>query len=286
MSARQRDIGLYLLQAVLYISIVIFALYEFKRHTSPQPIYFTNAENALKSGKESAARKEFDEALRQRPRDPEVYMSVIQSCITQHKSLLEIEYAERAIAECKSQRPQVLSAFYVVIADAASKTDQPPHQQQAIDAGKHAFDLTPDNPVVQNQYGYLLADNALGRGPDVDKALTILRKALDGSRNSGKVIGELQSEPMFVAETEDSYGWALYKNEQYADAITTLTQALADYPENAFGDDRKVSYYHLGMAYAKLGRKDQAANAFNSALAYDAKYSDALKALARLGTGF
>ena len=126
----------------------------------------------------------------------------------------------------------------------------------------------------------MLADNATGPGPDVDTALAVLKKALNGIENGPTSAEEELLGPVFKAMTEDSYGWALYKNEAYPDALTALTQALEDYPVNSPREALKVSYYHLGVVYAKLGRKDQAANAFNSAIAYDAKYDDALAALA------
>ena len=281
MTLRQRELIAYLLQGVLYLGIILFALYEFKRHTTPQPIFFTTAEIALKAGNESAARKEFDEALRQRPHDPTAYASVIDACITQNKPALEAEYAQRAVDALTSQPPEVRAAMYQTLASAYSQIDHSPHLLRAISAAKRALDLVPESRVMQNEYGYLLADNSLGRGPDVDTALAILKKALDGIKSGKPIAGEEQLGPMFVAETEDSYGWALYKDEQYADALTALNQALEDYPDNAPGDDRKVLYYHLGMVYNKLSRRDQASNAFNSALAYDAKYADALAALAR-----
>ncbi len=288
-SAKRRAIILHLLQATFYLGIVLFALYQFKRHTLPQPIYFTTAENDLKAGNETAARKEFDDALRKRPTDPEAYVSVLQSCSSQHKSALEIEYAQRAIDALKQQPAGVRAIFYNVESQVYIEMDRPPHQQRAIEAAKQALDLLPDSEIMQNQYGYLLADNALTRGPDVDKALIVLKKALDEIKTGKGSDSADQLGPIFVAETEDSYGWALYKNEDYPDALTVLTQALGDYPEalddypkNAPGDVLKASYYHLGMIYSKLGRKDQAANAFNSAIAYDAKYEDALTAMAAL----
>jgi tetratricopeptide (TPR) repeat protein len=284
MSERQRDLAFYTLQAVLYIGIATFAIYQFKRYTSPQPVYFTTAENALKLGNEAAARKEFDESLRLRPNDPEAYLSVIQSCTQQQKPALVIEYALRAIEACKKEPPQVRFALYRVLSAGYQQVEHPPHQQRAIDAAKNALNIAPDNHIAQNEYGWLLADNALGRGPDVDTALAVLKRALDGIRAGPVSVDEAQLGPLVKAMTEDSYGWALYKNEQDADAVTALTQAIEDYPDNASSEDRKVSYYHLGMAFLKLNKSSQAANAFHSALAYDAKYADALTALSTLNT--
>src|SRR5580692_5826649 len=141
MSARQRELLYYLVQPVLFLSIILFALYQFKQHTVPQPIYFTNAENDLKAGRESAARKEFDDALRRRPNDPGTYLSVIQACTIQNKPALEVEYTLRAIDACKSQPQELRAELYQALAMAYSNIDRPPHQQRAIAAAKQAFDL-------------------------------------------------------------------------------------------------------------------------------------------------
>ena len=168
MTARQRELLYYLVQPVAFLSIILFALYQFKQHTVPQAIYFTNAENDLKAGRESAARKEFDDALLLRPNDPAAYLGVIQACAIQNKPVLEVEYTLRAIDACKSQPREFRAELYQTLAMAYSNIESPPHQEHAVAAAKQAFDLAPDNRLMENEYGYLLADNALGRGPDVE----------------------------------------------------------------------------------------------------------------------
>lgn len=286
MSARQREIAGYMLQAILFITIILFALYEFKRHSQPQPVRFDNAEQALKVGNLTGARKEFDNALRFRPDDPIVFLSIIQSCGSQKQYPLMVEYAERAVLACKQKPADVRSDLYRILAGAYSLVEEPPHQQRAIDAAKKALDLSPGSHFLQNNYGYLLADNAVGRGPDVTTAIQVLSAALTGIRKDPGSAEDAQLGPILVAETEDSYGWALYKNEQYPDAITALTQAIGDYPQTEqpeLNEALKASYYHLGMAFAKTGQTEQARNSFQSALAYDPKYANALAGLSALG---
>jgi Tfp pilus assembly protein PilF len=274
-----------MLVAAMFISVVMFALFEFKNHTAPQLIRFDNAEKALIDGRVADAKKEFDTALKFRPTDIIVYASIVQSCEKSNRAELAAEYAQRGVDACREQPVEERLQLFDMLIAAYTQLDHPPDQHRAIEAARSALALAPDNHLMQNALGFLLADNATGPGKDVDESLQILKDALNGIKKGPTSPEEAQLGPTFLAETEDSYGWALYKDGKYGDAISELSDALQDYPhypDKVPAEAVKVSYFHLGMAFTKLGQPDQALNSFNSALAYDPHFSDALAGVATL----
>lgn len=269
-------------QIVLLILAGAFALWEFKQRAAPQPIRIEAAATALRAGKPDQARAEFETALKSNPNDPAAYEKILATCSEAKSWDLMLEYGNRALSACKNLPKEDQAVFYTLLADAYEGKH---NSGEAIAMARRALDLQPQDSMIQNEYGYLLADNAVKKGPDVTEALRVLKEALVGlQKGSGFSLGGLNS-PVQLAETEDSYGWALYKNEQYPDAVTTLTQALNDYPEGSTPDldeARKVSFYHLGMAYLHNGQADQARNAFQKCLFFDANDTEAKAGLKEL----
>jgi len=96
----------------------------------------------------------------------------------------------------------------------------------------------PDDPAIQNFYGYLLAE----MGKDLDLAEELVRKALRKEPDNGYYI--------------DSLGWILYKKRDYAGAARELERAVAKAGEDA------VILEHLGDAYAALSRYKDALTAY------------------------
>jgi Flp pilus assembly protein TadD len=97
-----------------------------------------------------------------------------------------------------------------------------------------ALALQPDNPDLLNFIGYSWTE----RGMNTDKALSYLRKAVDLKPRDGFIL--------------DSYGWALYRSGQYAEAVKWMEQAISRMPDDATVLD------HLGDAYWQTGRKAEA----------------------------
>ena len=97
-----------------------------------------------------------------------------------------------------------------------------------------ALELQPDNPLILNYLGYSWVD----QGKNLEKALEMVKKAVMLRPDDGYVI--------------DSYGWALYRTEKYADAVAWLEKAIAQVPNDPTIND------HLGDAYWKVGRKHEA----------------------------
>ncbi|HEY8571092.1 tetratricopeptide repeat protein [Phenylobacterium sp.] len=98
-----------------------------------------------------------------------------------------------------------------------------------------ALKIRPDEPELLNYLGYTWID----RGERLKEALAMVEKAVAQNPRSGAMI--------------DSLGWAYYRMGDYKTAIQKLEQAV----ELEAGDPDINN--HLGDAYWKAGRKDEAA---------------------------
>ncbi|MEZ4774049.1 MAG: tetratricopeptide repeat protein [Bacteroidia bacterium] len=96
-----------------------------------------------------------------------------------------------------------------------------------------ALELTPDDPFILNNYAYYLSL----RGDKLPKAKSLAEKALKLSPNQ--------------VSYQDTYGWILYQEGQYAEAAKWLEKATAT-------ADSPIIFEHYGDTLLKLGRKDEA----------------------------
>jgi tetratricopeptide (TPR) repeat protein len=126
-----------------------------------------------------------------------------------------------------------LSALYVEMGDKA-KGEQVLEEVYAID---------PDDPSVNNDLGYLYAD----QGKKLEQAEGMIRKAL-------------ASEPENAAYL-DSMGWVLHRLGRDEEAVAHLEKAVSQ-PD---GDDATL-WEHLGDVYDKLGKAEKAREAWQKAL--------------------
>ena len=99
---------------------------------------------------------------------------------------------------------------------------------------QHALKLSPGQPSVLNYLGYSWVD----KGINLDKALGMIKEAVDARPNDGYIV--------------DSLGWAYYKMHRYQDAVKTLERAIELRPEDSTIND------HLGDALWRVGRKLEA----------------------------
>jgi Flp pilus assembly protein TadD len=97
-----------------------------------------------------------------------------------------------------------------------------------------ALKLRPDEPELLNYLGYSLID----RGEDLKEATAMIQKAVAADPRSGAMV--------------DSLGWALYRQGDYKKAVEKLEEAV----ELEAGDPEINN--HLGDAYWKVGRRDEA----------------------------
>jgi tetratricopeptide (TPR) repeat protein len=97
-----------------------------------------------------------------------------------------------------------------------------------------ALEARPDEPELLNYLGYSLID----RGERLKEAMAMVEKAVASNPRSGAMI--------------DSLGWAYYRLGDYKKAVEKLEQAV----EFDAGDPDINN--HLGDAYWKAGRRDEA----------------------------
>jgi len=102
----------------------------------------------------------------------------------------------------------------------------------------------PNEPTVLNHLGYFYAE----RNKKLDEATRLIQRALEHEPLSGAYL--------------DSLGWVYYQQGKHEDAVKLLVRALV-YEEDAVIRD------HLGDAYEKLGKLDEAREAWQRALTLD-----------------
>lgn len=105
------------------------------------------------------------------------------------------------------------------------------------------FAEEPDDPSVNNDLGYLYAD----QGKNLEQAERMIRKAIAAEPDN--------------AAYQDSMGWVLYKLERYDEALDWLKKAV-DTPSG--GDPTILD--HLGDCYHKLDRQEKARESWRQAL--------------------
>ncbi len=107
---------------------------------------------------------------------------------------------------------------------------------------QYTLNLDKNNPLVNNNYAYLLAEKDL----ELDKALNMSKLALSIEPEN----------PSYL----DTYAWVLYKMANYEEALIFIKKAL-----NYFEGSTEV-FDHLGDIYIKLNEKNKAIDAWNKAL--------------------
>jgi tetratricopeptide (TPR) repeat protein len=116
-----------------------------------------------------------------------------------------------------------------------------------------------DLAVAKNDLAYLLA----AQSEDLDRALRLAEEASQGLSDS--------------PAAADTLGFVYLQKSLHEPALQQFRRAvqLAEVRE----EDQSIYHYHLGLALRALGRTDDAAQAFEKALALDGNFQDARQAL-------
>lgn len=245
-----------------------------------------NQANAtLAQGDIKKATAQFDAEVRNDPGNPAVYDAIAAICAQNKHTDLAINYMERSLGPCKDLPRPERAQLYLRLS-ALYSTSEPKPQRKAVYAAQRAAELDPSDPINLNQYGYLLADNTTNRA-DLDVAVAKLTLALELLKKQGNS-PEVRDQ---ISETEDSYGWALYKLGKYDLASAALYQAINDVPEESTGspslaEQMKVLYYHLGASYHQQHKPDESRKALQTALSFDKEYKEAKDELDALNRDF
>lgn len=135
------------------------------------------------------------------------------------------------------------------------------HWPEAEKDFQQALAINPEQPQVLNYLGYSWVD----RGENLDKALDMIKKAVDLRPNDGYIV--------------DSLGWAYFKLSRYDDAVEQLERAVELKPEDSVIND------HLGDALWKVGRKREATFQWNHARDLDPEPAEREKIVKKLENG-
>ncbi len=126
---------------------------------------------------------------------------------------------------------------------------------------KAALVLRPDDSELLNYLGYSWID----RGENLAQALAMVQKAVAANPKSGAMV--------------DSLGWAYYRLGDYKKAVATLEEAI----ELEAGDPDINN--HLGDAYWRVGRRDEAQFQWKRVLTLDPDPKTKAEAQAKLASG-
>lgn len=133
--------------------------------------------------------------------------------------------------------------------------------QAAIKDLRAANDLEPDNPLLLNSLGYILADNNV----ELEEARKLLEKAVQMRPQSG--------------ETIDSLGWLMFRQGDYEAAIDRLEFAMMLSPNVA-----EIAE-HLGDAYWTTNRKEEAKLEWSKAVSLTKSSDDKARITAKMLKG-
>jgi tetratricopeptide (TPR) repeat protein len=122
-----------------------------------------------------------------------------------------------------------------------------------------------DVPLAKNDLAYLLA----AKNEQLDRALRLAEEASQG----------LGDQPAVA----DTLGFVYLQKSLHEPALQQFQRAVV-LAQNR-DEDQSVYHYHLGLALRALGRNDEAARAFERALALDGNFQDARQALEGLRAG-
>jgi tetratricopeptide (TPR) repeat protein len=131
-------------------------------------------------------------------------------------------------------------------------------QMKAIAHYQRSLQLQPDQPVVENNLAFLMADN----GQNTDVALTLAQSAQRALPNS--------------PDASDTLAWVYYKKALYPSALDMLQRAAKTAPDNV------SVQYHMGLVYVKMNNKPAAVTSFKRAVSLGAGSDTGKKAQAEL----
>ncbi|MFO0919519.1 MAG: tetratricopeptide repeat protein [Planctomycetaceae bacterium] len=192
------------------------------------------------SGETAAALESIDEALKLVPDNPT--LRVRECWIYSHSKQFDKAIAgfEKVMADFPNQKEIVrvcqfsLSNIYV----------QKGEQRKGEEILERVLEEEPDDPSVNNDLGYLYAD----QGKNLDQAEKMIRKAIAADPDN--------------AAYQDSLGWVLFKLGRFEEARTPLEKACS----LSTGTGDGTLWDHLGDVYHRLNLLDKAVEAWEKAL--------------------
>jgi tetratricopeptide (TPR) repeat protein len=221
--------------------------------TPDRPQAWVTAGRTYAMGRDFAkAEQSLTKALQLDPSSMEAYRILGQVFAAQNR----LDDAKRTYETQLAKDPNDVAATTMVGMIAAAQGDL----TRARGAFEKAVAIDPRAAVASNNLAYLDAD----AGTNLDVALNRAQTAK----------AALPDDPV----VDDTLGWVYVKRGLPALAITPLGEAIKKDKANP------VYHYHLGVAYAKAGDKDNARSALQRALQLSTTFPDAADARRTLGS--
>jgi tetratricopeptide (TPR) repeat protein len=198
------------------------------------------------------ARENLEKSIRKNPAYVTPYLSLAKILTDRN----QIDDAIQAYTTLIENRPDQAPAHTL----AGTLYEQKGRYDLAQTHYEKALAIDPDHIPAINNLAYLYAEQNL----HLDQALELARQA---RKQTGQV-------PAIM----DTLGWVYYKKGLYDSAAMEFEDAARIDPSNP------VFFYHLGLAYSKLGRSEDAKNALQKALALQTDFKGAETAVKMLET--
>ena len=167
--------------------------------------------------------KESDEAIKNYPERPTLYMLKGISASELQKHEISVKTLEEGLKFIKNENPLKIQ-FYSLIADGYRSMGSYTKSDEAMEM---ALEIDSENTIILNNYAYYLSERSYR-----------LRKAL---KMSGKCI---KTEPL-NATYLDTYGWILFKMGKIIEAKTYLEKAM----NNAGVNDAEITEHYGDILY-------------------------------------
>jgi tetratricopeptide (TPR) repeat protein len=208
----------------------------------------------IAAGNPAAAREEYARAIEQRPGAPLAYERLANVQLADGDAAAAVATLEAGIEATKASPLLVFSLPMML--------EQAGRYDQAIEAYENLLATNPTADAVANNLAVLLANHRADEPADLSRALGLAQR-FAGSEQSAFL---------------DTLGWVYYRVGEYQQAAEILEKVQAS------GETTPERQYHLGMAYLKLGRADEAKSLLTAAVATEQPYTGLDEAKAALNT--
>jgi tetratricopeptide (TPR) repeat protein len=176
------------------------------------------------------AKKQLDQLVAQHPDDLEAIVALGNVLRSRKQWREAADVYSKAIDHIKEPARQHWTLFYFR-GICLERTKDWPRAEKDLEK---ALELFPEQPQVLNYLGYSWVDQGL----NLDKALKMIRRAVELRPNDGYIV--------------DSLGWAYFRLGKYDESTSELERAIELKPEDPVIND------HLGDSYWKVGRELEA----------------------------
>jgi tetratricopeptide (TPR) repeat protein len=162
-----------------------------------------------------------------------------------------LDYINKCIELTDSKKPSRVN--YIIkkvdtLIQAYEQTSDNKYIKTAISDYESLLAEMPKNINVLNNFAYLLTEY----GQRYPEALKYAKQALDEKPNDPGIM--------------DTYAYALHKNDRNQEAAEYVEAALLQYSEQNINHIPPEVYEHKGMIQEKLGAKDEALAAYETAM--------------------